>query len=46
MARKPLHVRDGESEEELMERVHEIERGVVRAGVTRWLYERPQPTAD
>jgi phosphoribosylglycinamide formyltransferase-1 len=46
MARKPLRVRDGESEEELMERVHEIERGVVRAGVTRWLYERPEPTAD
>jgi phosphoribosylglycinamide formyltransferase-1 len=46
MARKPLRVRDGESEEELMERVHEIERGVVRAGVTRWLYEQPEPTAD
>jgi phosphoribosylglycinamide formyltransferase-1 len=40
MARKPLHVKPGEDEAQLMERVHEIERGVVRAGVTRWLYER------
>jgi phosphoribosylglycinamide formyltransferase-1 len=40
MARKPLRVRAGEEEGELMERVHEIERGVVRTGVMRWLYER------
>jgi len=40
MARKPLRVRPGEEEEPLMERVHELERGVVRAGVMRWLYER------
>jgi phosphoribosylglycinamide formyltransferase-1 len=39
-ARKPLRVEAGEDEEHLMERVHEIERGVIRAGVTRWLYER------
>jgi len=40
MARKPLRVNAGEDEERLMERVHEIERGVVRAGATRWLCER------
>lgn len=40
MARKPQRVRPGEVEAQLMERVHEIERGVVRAGVARWLYER------
>lgn len=39
MARKPLRVSVGEIEDDLMERVHGIERGVVRAGVTRWLYE-------
>ncbi len=41
MARKPLRVTAAEDEGQLMERVHEIERGVVRAGATRWLYERP-----
>jgi phosphoribosylglycinamide formyltransferase 1 len=40
MVRKPLRVRDGEGEPALMERVHEIERDVVRAGVMRWLYSR------
>ncbi len=40
MARRPLRVEAGEDEAHLMERVHEIERGVVRAGVMRWLYER------
>jgi phosphoribosylglycinamide formyltransferase 1 len=40
LARKPLRVGPGEGEAHLMERVHEIERGVVRAGITRWLYER------
>jgi phosphoribosylglycinamide formyltransferase 1 len=41
LARKPLRIAAGEEEGELMERVHEIERGVVRAGLMRWLYERP-----
>ncbi len=40
LARKPLRVEPEESEAHLMTRVHEIERGVVRAGVLRWLYER------
>ncbi len=40
LARKPLRVKPEEEEDALMERVHEIERGVVRAGVMRWLYER------
>jgi phosphoribosylglycinamide formyltransferase-1 len=40
LARKPLRVESGEEEAPLMERVHELEREVVRAGVMRWLYER------
>jgi phosphoribosylglycinamide formyltransferase 1 len=40
MARKPLRVEPEEDEAHLMERMHELERGVVRAGVMRWLYER------
>lgn len=39
-ARRPLRVEPGEDEERLMVRVHELERGVVRAGVMRWVYER------
>jgi phosphoribosylglycinamide formyltransferase-1 len=39
-ARRPLRVEPGEDEEHLMVRVHELERGVVRSGVMRWLYER------
>ncbi|HYL26345.1 MAG TPA: GNAT family N-acetyltransferase [Candidatus Nitrosotalea sp.] len=40
LARRPLRVGAGEEEAALMERVHEIERDVVRTGVMRWLYER------
>lgn len=40
LARRPLRVKVGENEAQLMERVHETERDVVRTGVTRWLYER------
>lgn len=40
MARKPLRVAAEEGEEHLMERVHALERGVVRSGIMRWLYER------
>lgn len=40
LARRPLQVEPGEDEAHLMERVHDLERGVVRAGLTRWLYER------
>ncbi|HEX3671468.1 MAG TPA: GNAT family N-acetyltransferase [Candidatus Cybelea sp.] len=40
MTRAPLRVEPGEEEDSLMERVHELERGVVRAGLMRWLYER------
>jgi phosphoribosylglycinamide formyltransferase 1 len=40
LSRRPLRVNAGEEEEHLMQRVHELERGVVRAGVLRWLYER------
>jgi phosphoribosylglycinamide formyltransferase 1 len=40
LARKPLRIESMEEESHLMERVHELERGVVRTGVTRWLFER------
>lgn len=40
VARKPLRVENGEEEDHLMERVHAMERGVVRGGILRWLYER------
>ncbi|MBV8067639.1 MAG: GNAT family N-acetyltransferase, partial [Candidatus Eremiobacteraeota bacterium] len=40
LARKPLRVEPKEGEEHLMERVHRLERDVVRSGVMRWLYER------
>jgi len=40
MARKPLSVAPGESEERLMQRLHAVEHELVIAGVRRWLYER------
>jgi phosphoribosylglycinamide formyltransferase 1 len=40
LTRKPLRVQPGEDETRLMERVHELERGVVRTGLMRWLLER------
>ena len=40
LARKPLRVDPQEDEDHLMTRVHELERGVVRSGIMRWLYER------
>lgn len=39
IARKPLRVARGEEEAALMERVHELERCVVRSGLMRWVYE-------
>ncbi len=41
LARKPLRIEPGEEEAHLLERVHGVERGVVHAGMMRWLYERP-----
>ncbi len=43
LARKPLRVEPGESEADLMARLHAAEHRLVRAGVTRWLYERDEP---
>jgi phosphoribosylglycinamide formyltransferase 1 len=40
LARRPLRVAIGEEEDVLMERVHALERRVVRDGVMRWLFER------
>ncbi len=40
MARAPLWVEPDEDEEHLTQRVHALERRVVRAGIVRWLCER------
>ncbi len=40
LVRRPIRVGPKENEAHLMERVHEVERDVVRTGITRWLYER------
>jgi phosphoribosylglycinamide formyltransferase-1 len=42
LARKPLRVEPGESEADLEARLHAVEHRLVRAGVTRWLYERDE----
>jgi phosphoribosylglycinamide formyltransferase 1 len=39
LTRKPVRVKNGEKEEQLLRRVHGFERGVVRSGLMRWLYE-------
>ncbi|MGC1379508.1 MAG: formyltransferase family protein, partial [Candidatus Baltobacteraceae bacterium] len=40
LVRKPLRVKEGESDADLMERVHAIEHPLVIAAIRRWLYER------
>jgi phosphoribosylglycinamide formyltransferase 1 len=40
MTRRPLRVEPGEEEDHLMRRVHDVEHGIVRSGIMRWLYER------
>jgi phosphoribosylglycinamide formyltransferase 1 len=40
LVRKPLRVVREEDEDHLMPRVHALERGVVKGGIMRWLYER------
>jgi phosphoribosylglycinamide formyltransferase-1 len=41
LARKPLRVEAGEEEASLMERLHAVEHRLVKAAITRWLFERP-----
>jgi len=41
IARKPLHVESKEEEAALMERLHAVEHRLVKAAITRWLFERP-----
>jgi len=41
LARKPLRVEPSESEAHLMERIHAVERDLVKAAISRWLFERP-----
>ncbi len=40
LARKPLRVRAGESEAQVMERLRPVEHQLVATGIMRWLYER------
>jgi phosphoribosylglycinamide formyltransferase 1 len=41
LARKPLRVEAAEEEASLMERLHAAEHRLVKAAITRWLFERP-----
>jgi phosphoribosylglycinamide formyltransferase 1 len=40
LVRKPMRLAPAEAQGAVMERLHRIEHGLVRAGITRWLYER------
>jgi len=40
LVRKPLPVRDGESNAEIMARLHPLEHRVLAGGIMRWVYER------
>jgi phosphoribosylglycinamide formyltransferase-1 len=42
LARKPLSVEAQEEEAHLMERIHTLERDLVKAAVSRWLFERAE----
>jgi phosphoribosylglycinamide formyltransferase-1 len=41
LARKPLRVETEEEEASVMERLHAVEHRLVKAAITRWLFERP-----
>jgi phosphoribosylglycinamide formyltransferase 1 len=40
LARKPMILSSNEDEKHALERLHEVERGVVREGVLRWIRQR------
>lgn len=40
LARKPLHVSEGEDERSVLARLHPIEHQVVESAIRRWLFER------
>jgi phosphoribosylglycinamide formyltransferase 1 len=40
LVRKPMRLAPAQAQADVMERLHRIEHGLVRAGITRWLYER------
>lgn len=46
LARKPLPVEPEEGEAHLLERIHAVERDLVKGAIMRWLFERPslEPT--
>jgi phosphoribosylglycinamide formyltransferase 1 len=41
LARKPLRVEAEEEELHVLERLHAVEHRLVKAAITRWLFERP-----
>lgn len=41
LARKPLRVAAGETQDRVMQRVHPLEHDLVATAVRRWIYERP-----
>lgn len=40
LARKPLAIQPGETQEAIMERLHPLEHRILATGVMRWVYER------
>jgi len=46
LARKPLPVEPQEEEAHLMERIHAVERDLVKGAIVRWLFERPYPQPE
>jgi len=42
LARMPLPIEPQEEEAHLMERIHALERDLVKIAVLRWLFERPE----
>jgi phosphoribosylglycinamide formyltransferase-1 len=45
LVRKPIRIAQGETPDDLTERLHAVEHRLVVAGTTRWLYER-RPTKE
>jgi phosphoribosylglycinamide formyltransferase-1 len=41
VARKPLRVSPGETQDEVMQRLHPLEHDLVSTAIKRWTYERP-----
>jgi phosphoribosylglycinamide formyltransferase-1 len=40
LARKPVRIPPGDNEDEVLQKLHQVEYGVVATAIMRWLYER------